>query len=175
MALAATRERMTVPITSSFDEFYRTEWSRVLGLVYALSGSKWAAEDVTQEAFLRAHRDWERVAAMDHPGSWVRTVALNLARSGLRRRGAEFRAVRRWVGFQVTAFPEMESASEDFWRAVRSLPRRQAEVVALHYGNDMAVRDVAAVLGIAESTVKTSLQKGRATLAKRFDPDEVQP
>ena len=174
MALAATRDRMTVPITSSFDEFYRTEWSRVLGLVYALSGSRWAAEDIAQEAFLRAHREWVRVSAMDHPGSWVRTVALNLARSGLRRRGAEFRAFRRWVGIQVTAFPELESTSEDFWRAVRSLPRRQAEVVALHYGDDLSVRDVATVLGVSESTVKTSLQKGRAALATRFDPEEVQ-
>lgn len=175
MALATARDRMTVPLTGSFDEFYRTEWSRVLGLVYALSGSKWAAEDMAQEAFLRAHRDWARVAAMDHPGAWVRTVALNLARSGLRRRGAEFRALRRWIGLEATAFPELESTSEDFWRVVRSLPRRQAEVVALHYGDDMAVRDVAAVLGIAESTVKTSLQKARAALATQIGTEGVQP
>ncbi len=174
MALATERPEMTAPVTSSFDEFYRAEWSRVLGLVYGLSGSKWAAEDVAQEAFLRAHRDWSRVAGMDHPGSWVRTVALNLARSGLRRRGAEFRALRRWVGLQVSPFPDLEPTSEDFWRGVRSLPRRQAEVVALHYGDDLAVRDIAGVLGVAESTVKTSLQKGRAALADRFD-EEMQP
>ncbi len=38
--------------TLSFEEFYRTEWRWVLGLVYALSGSRWAAEDIAQEAFL---------------------------------------------------------------------------------------------------------------------------
>ena len=140
---------MTVPLTGSFDRFYRAEWSSVLGLVYALTGSRWAAEDIAQEAFLRAHRDWDRVVAMERPGAWVRTVALNLARSRLRRRGAEFRALRRWIGLQVMAFPELEPTSEDFWAAVRSLPKRQAEVVALHYGDDMAVSDVAAVLGVA--------------------------
>jgi DNA-directed RNA polymerase specialized sigma24 family protein len=44
----------------------------------------------------------------------------------------------------VSAFPELEPADEAFWAAVRALPRRQCEVVALHYLEDMSVADLAA-------------------------------
>ena len=93
----------------------------------------------------------------------------------MRRAGAELRALRRWIGLQAVAFPELEPVSEEFWAAVRSLPQRQREAVALHYAEDRSVEDIAAVLGVSESTVKTSLQKGRASLARRFGELEGTP
>jgi RNA polymerase sigma-70 factor (ECF subfamily) len=57
---------------------------------------------------------------------------------------------------------------EDFWVAVRSLPRRQAQVVALHYLSDLPVADVAATLQIGEGTAKTHLSRARAALAEVF-------
>jgi len=166
---------MTLSPTPDFERFYRDQWSGVLSLVYVLSGSAWGAEDIAQDAFERAHREWDRVSRFDYPGAWVRTVALNLARSRLRRAGAELRAVRRWFGMQTSAFPDLEPASEEFWSAVRALPMRQREAVALHYVEDRSVREIAEILGVTESTVKTSLQKGRAALAKRLDEMEVTP
>ncbi|MDJ0960746.1 MAG: SigE family RNA polymerase sigma factor [Acidimicrobiia bacterium] len=166
---------MTLTPTPDFADFYRAEWRRVLSLVYVLSGSSWGAEDIAQDAFLRAHRNWDEVGRYEHPGAWVRTVALNLARSRMRRAGAELRALRRWIGLQAVAFPELEPVSEEFWAAVRSLPQRQREAVALHYAEDRSVEDIAAVLGVSESTVKTSLQKGRASLARRFGELEGTP
>ena len=68
----------------SFDAFYRIEYPRVVALTYALGGRA-AAEDLAQEAFLRAHRDWERVGRMEAPRAWVRRVAVNLCRSRWRR------------------------------------------------------------------------------------------
>ena len=62
-------------------------------LVYALSGSRAAAEDIAQEAFLRAYQNWERVGSCEHQATWVRRVATNLATSGLRRRLLEARAL----------------------------------------------------------------------------------
>lgn len=173
--LDAVRPEMTLSPMPDFADFYREEWRRVLGLVYVLSGSAWGAEDIAQDAFLRAHRKWDEVGRYEYPGSWVRTVALNLARSRLRRAGAELRALRRWAGMQAVTFPELEPVSEEFWAAVRSLPQRQCEALALHYAEDRSVRDIAAILGVAESTVKTSLQKGRAALARRFEDMEVAP
>lgn len=152
----------------SFDTFYAENYRPVVGLVYTLSGSRWAAEDLAQEAFLIAHRGWEQVGRYDSPEGWVRTVAVNLARSRFRRLGAETRALGRWIGMQPTAFPELDEQHEVFWQHVRKLPRRQAAVVALHYLDDMAVADIARVLGIAESSVKNSLAQARANLAARI-------
>jgi RNA polymerase sigma-70 factor (ECF subfamily) len=173
--LVAVSPTMTLSPTPDFADFYRSEWRRVLSLVYVLSGSAWGAEDIAQDAFLRAHRNWDEVGRYERPDAWVRTVALNLARSRVRRAGAELRALRRWVGLQASSFPEMEPVSEEFWAAVRALPQRQREVVALHYAEDRPVKDIAAVLGVAESTVKTSLQKGREALARRLERMEDTP
>ncbi len=152
----------------SFESFYRDEYRSVLGLVYSMSGSRWAAEDLTQEAFLRAHRDWARVSRYEVPGAWVRRVALNLATSRFRRLAAETRALTRLVGQAPSMFPTVETQTDDFWRHVRALPSRQAQVVALHYLEDRPVKEIASVLQISEPAVKGSLFKGRAALARKL-------
>jgi RNA polymerase sigma-70 factor (ECF subfamily) len=162
-----------VRVPPQFDTFYADNYRQVVALVYTLSGSTWGAEDIAQEAFLTAHRDWERVGQFDSVNGWIRTVAMNLARSRWRRAAAEARALRRWVGLQPAAFPALEPDHELFWKHVRALPRRQAEVVALHYLEDLSVADIATMLGIAESSVKNSLVKARASLAQRLPDAEV--
>jgi RNA polymerase sigma-70 factor (ECF subfamily) len=159
-------------IPGSFDRFYRDNYPNVVGLVYSLTGSRHGAEDLAQEAFLRAYRRWDHVGGYDRPHSWVRVVAMNLARSRLRRLGAEARALRRFVGMDVTAFPEMEPSDERFWAEVRRLPPRQRQVVVLHYVDDAAVADIARTIGISESGVKNSLAQARNKLARTL---EVEP
>jgi len=156
----------------SFDSFYRDQYRAVLGLVYSVSGSRWAAEDLTQEAFLRAHRDWARIGRHEAPGAWVRRVALNLATSRFRRLAAETRALTRLIGLSSTAFPTVEPHSDDFWRLVRALPNRQAQVVALFYLEDRPVREIATVLQISEPAVRGSLFKARAALARMLGVSE---
>lgn len=157
------------PIVLAFEPFYREHYPAVVGLVYTLSGSRHGAEDIAQEAFLRAHRNWDEVARYDRPGGWVRVVAMNLGRSRIRRLGAETRALARFAGMTVSAFQELEPHNEKFWAAVRSLPRRQREVVALHYLEDMSTADIAALLEISQSTVKNSLAQARVSLAKTLE------
>ena len=120
------------------------------------------------EAFLRAHRDWHRVGRYQYPGAWVRRVAANLATSALRRRLIEARALARVWARQEPALAELPASGADFWRAVRSLPRRQAQAVALHYLEDLPVAEIARVLGCAEGTVKAHLHHGRETLGRRL-------
>ena len=64
-----------VRIPRHFDTFYAEHYPPVVALVYALNGSRWAAEDLAQEAFLRAHRNWEEIGRYDSPAGWIRTVA----------------------------------------------------------------------------------------------------
>lgn len=151
-----------------FEAFYRAEVRAVTGLVYGLCGSWAPAEDLAQEAFVRTYRDWSRVAGMERPGAWVRRVAINLAVSRGRRLGAEARALARLRGRRDPQPDPLPPDDEAFWTAVRSLPRRQAQAVVLHYHADLAITDVAEAMGCAEGTAKAHLHHARRTLAARL-------
>lgn len=157
-----------VEIPSSFEVFYREEYVSVLALVLGLSGSRWAAEDLTQEAFLRAHRDWGRVSGMESPKGWVRRVAVNLARSRVRRLRSEA-AARLRLGSSSPTMGEPDDAADEFWREVRRLPDRQAQVIALRYIDDLSVSEIARVLGVADGTVKAHLHEGRSRLRRQLE------
>lgn len=159
----------------SFDAFYLREYRRVVQLAYALSGSRGGAEDLAQEAFMAAHDRWAEISRYEHPGAWVRKVAANLATSAVRRRLAEGRALLRLAGRrEAAALGVMAEPDEDFWRAVRALPRRQAPAVALYYLEDQSVAAIAEVLGCAEGTVKALLHQGRRALAARLRLDHAE-
>jgi RNA polymerase sigma-70 factor, ECF subfamily len=156
----------------TFDTFYRKEFAAVVGLAYVLSGNRWVAEDLAQEAFLVAHREWERVGAYEDPGTWVRRVVTNLSVSAFRRHTIEAKALARLALRQVWIVPDLEPSDERFWRAVRSLPRRQGAVIALHYLDDRSVAEIADVLEMAPGTVKKHLHDGRRTLAQVLEVEE---
>ena len=59
------------------------------GLAYALSGNRSLAEDLAQEAFLAAYRNWPRVSTYEQPGAWVRRIVANLSVSAFRRKVVE--------------------------------------------------------------------------------------
>jgi len=135
-----------------------------VAFAWSLTGDRALAEDVTQEALEAAWRDWGRIGGYDRPGAWARRVVANRAMSRGRRRGRELRALRRLAGRPVPAI-ELDAPDDRFWVAVRRLPRRQAQTVALHYLEDRGVTDIASILGIAEGTVKSHLYRGRVALA----------
>jgi RNA polymerase sigma factor (sigma-70 family) len=152
-----------------FEHFYLREVSRVVALAYALSGDRATAQDIAQDAFLVAHQQWHRIGNYEDPGAWVRRVAANLAVSVVRRRLAEARALVRMAGRREPAYAELSSQDADFWRAVRGLPRRQAQVVALVALGDLSTAEVARTLGCSQRMVQVHLQKARAALTRRLD------
>jgi RNA polymerase sigma-70 factor (ECF subfamily) len=162
----------SVEAQERFEDFYVREYRSVAGLAYALSGSRWLAEDLAQEAFLAAHRNWHRVAGYDQPGAWVRRVVANLSASSFRRARSEAKAVARLALGRGPETLELSADDGEFWRAVRSLPRRQSQVVALFYLEDWSIDQVAEVLEIAPGTVKKHLYDGRRTLARRLRLEE---
>lgn len=155
----------------TFEAFYRSTRGSTSAVVMALRGPRVGVEEVAQEAYLRAYRRWDRVAAMDRPDLWVHTVALNLAMSRLRRLGSEARAMARLSGRRQLVSASVEPSTEGFWQLVRQLPRRQGQAVALRYAADLPIADIAAVLGCAEGTVKSHLHAARTTLAELLDED----
>ncbi|HEY8545174.1 MAG TPA: sigma-70 family RNA polymerase sigma factor [Acidimicrobiales bacterium] len=162
---------------SSLDEVYRREFPALMALAYGLSGSRTAAEELVQEAFLAAHRQWSQVGGYDHLGAWLRRVIVNRSVSAVRRRVAEGRALSR-LGAHRQVPAVLPEPAEELWRAVRALPRRQAQVVALRYVDDRSIADIAAILDCAEGTVKAHLHAARQALAKALGveaPAEPRP
>lgn len=153
----------------TFESFYRREFRRLTAFVLALSGSRTAAEDLAQDALMVAHAQWERVSVMDRPDAWVRRVASNMAVSQYRRRMSELKAVTRLAGHRQGVIEPMEPHDEQFWKAVRSLPKNQATAVTLHYLEDRPVSDIAEVLDCSPSTAKVHLHRGRKALAEKLD------
>jgi RNA polymerase sigma-70 factor (sigma-E family) len=160
-----------VRLPGRFEYFYLEEYPKVVALAHALSGSRTGAEDIAQEAFLRAYRDWDRVGSYEHQAAWVRRVAANLATSGLRRRLVEARALARLAGRWEPTVEPLAGEDDQFWVAVRTLPRRQAQAVALYYFQDLSVQQTATALGCTEGTVKAHLAKARAALARQLQPE----
>lgn len=154
----------------SFHSFMADEWSPVLAFARATTGSWSEAEDLAQEAFLAAYRDWGRVSGYERPDAFVRRVVANRSVSGVRRRVREAAALRRLGRGEPI---DTDGTDPAFWAAVRRLPPRQRHVVALHYLEDRSIHDISAVLDIAEGTVKAHLHAGRKALASMLGEDEA--
>lgn len=153
-----------------FDEFFAGEYRRVLALAVVLCGRRTVGEELTQEAFVSAYKNWDRIAGYEDPGGWVRRVVANLATSTLRRRALEVRALTRLSSRRASAAEALET-DDEFWRAVRELPRRQAQCIALRYLEDRSISEIAVVLAVAESTVRVHLHVARNALAQRLDEE----
>jgi RNA polymerase sigma-70 factor (ECF subfamily) len=93
--------------------------------------------------------------------------------SVFRRRRSELRMLTRLMAREDRVVPELSPSTLAFWQAVRALPKRQAQVVALFYLEDRPIADIALTLEMAEGTVKKHLHDGRKTLARTLDLDEV--
>lgn len=149
--------------TGSFDDFYVGELPRLVALARGLCGPA-IAEDVAQEAMLVAYRRWREVGDLDRPDLWVRRTCANLAVSQFRRKMVELRAVAR-LGARRTPSAELSPETEEFWAAVRALPRRQAQAAALRFVYELPIADIAVTLDCTEGTVKQHLSRARRALA----------
>jgi RNA polymerase sigma-70 factor, ECF subfamily len=148
---------------TSFEAFYRDEYRVILGIALALAKDTAAAEDLAQDAFMTAHRRWDRVSQYDNPRAWVRRVLINRATSRRRRISAELRAVAR-VGPPEPIVPDLSADTAEVWEQVRRLPRRQQQAIALHYVGQLSMVEIADVMGCSQGAVKSHLHRAREAL-----------
>jgi len=146
-------------------ELYAASYRRLLAQLIGVTGSVAEAEDVVQEAFVRALDHPRRLLGVDNPEAWLRTVAVNLARSRWRR-------AQRLVGLAPRLVEEPRAGDTEgqvvLLQALRTLPAGQREVIALHHLADMTVAQVAATLGVPIGTVKARLSRGRLALSTQL-------
>ncbi|MFJ8014873.1 SigE family RNA polymerase sigma factor [Streptomyces sp. NPDC096339] len=152
-----------------FEEFYAQAAGRLTGQLYVMLGDHHEAQDVVQEAFVRAWDRRRRLERDGRPEAWIRTVAWRLAVSRWRGRRRSADAWRRTAPAGHVEGPGPEVVA--LVQALRLLPLKQRRTMALHYLCDLTVEQIAAETSLSASTVKTHLSRGRATLARELrDP-----
>ncbi len=159
---------------------YRASYVRLVAQLTTMTADRSEAEDLVQEAFVRAAQRWDVVGGYEIPEAWVRRVAVNLAVSHLRRLRGHGTAVQRWghvLSPGENEGPERTSTERLALRAgLGRLPQNYRVVLSLHYLADLDVRRIAALLDVPEATVKTRLARGRARLRSALsDPGRQVP
>ncbi|WP_457207161.1 RNA polymerase sigma factor [Nocardioides sp. P5_C9_2] len=154
-----------VSLRDVFDASYR----KLVVQLYGVTGDFDEAEDVVQEAFVRAATAGRRFLRVENPEAWLRTTAIHAHRSRWRKRRNGQRARDLMVA------PRDPAALEDHLEiitALRDLPEPQRQVIALHYLADLPVHEIADELGVPTGTVKSRLSRGRDALAVLLDHSE---
>jgi RNA polymerase sigma-70 factor (sigma-E family) len=154
------------PDQTGFAEFYQASRDSCLRAVAASTGDRDAAEDLVAEAFARAWAAWRTVGRHPAPQAWVVRTALNTKVSWWRRRRHEDPLPPEDI--QPSRPAEAATADQPVDRAImaalRRLPARQREVIALRVFLDLDTAQTAKVLGIAPGTVTAHLARAAATL-----------
>ena len=155
-----------------FEEFYQAAYARLVGQLFLVTGDFQQAEDVVQEAFVRALDRWPRISAYEQPETWVRRVAINLALSDLRRLRRQAAALLR-LGSQHTESHLPPNTAETI-ELLRQVPANQRVVLLLHDVLDLTTDQVAEQLGLSATTVRGRLSRARAALARHLTATDTE-
>lgn len=152
---------------ADFDRLYRDSYGRILRTLVGVLGDRAAAEDCTQDAFVRAYQAWGTWRGDAPAEAWLHRIALRVAIS--HRRHAKLGAVGellRRVGRPREAAPVSDAVvqSDALLGALRQLPPQQAAAIVLRHHHGYTSREIAAALGIPESTVASRLAHARQRL-----------
>lgn len=155
------------------DALFRRHYAALVRLGVVMLGSREAAEDAVQDAFVALHRRWPTLREQDAAEAYLRSAVLNRCRSWVRRQVVQ-RAPR-----PLSLVREHHESAEDttIGRAdvgsavavMRTLARRQREVLACRYVLDLSVAETAQLLQISEGSVKAHTHRGLQTLQQRME------
>lgn len=175
IATMALRKPGAAVADDALRDLYRDHYRGLVRLATLLVDDRETAEEVVQDAFVKVHAGWHRIAEPDRALPYLRSAVLNGARSALRRRGVARRWFDRETRKGVADAPSAEAAGvagatrDDVMDAIRHLPEQQRNVVLLRYYADLSEAQIAETLGIAPGTVKTSCHRALAKLAPMLE------
>jgi RNA polymerase sigma-70 factor (ECF subfamily) len=169
-------ERVLAGEIDAFAGIVRRWQGPLVNLAYRFCGDHGRAEEMAQEAFLRAYRrlaQWRRDAAFS---TWLFALAFNVYRTELRTMPAATSALEETAGLHdfhtdartVQSRLEVEERKRIVRRAVLSLPQKYKEALLLYYFQQKDVASVAQVLSVPEGTIKARLARGRDLLRRKL-------
>src|SRR3954451_9487221 len=155
------------------DVLFRRHYAALLRLGVVMLGSREAAEDAVQDAFVALHRHRSALRDPEAAEAYLRSAVLNRCRSWVRRQITQ-RAAR-----PLMLVPEQQESPEEtaigredagsLVAVMRTLARRQREVLACRYVLEMSVAETAQLLEISEGSVKVHTHRGLQALQQRIE------
>lgn len=167
----------------AFAEIVHAYQRRLFGLALMMVREPAGAEEVTQDALVRAYTHLDAYDDSRPLYPWLASIAVRLAQNWLRTHG---RTVRREgtalenveePGARPVALTSLiiDECSRGLWSAVAALPSGERTAVVLYYRDQLPVRDIARALGVTTGTIKTLLFRARRHLRERLQAAEENP
>jgi RNA polymerase sigma factor (sigma-70 family) len=173
----ALTDALAADLDRGFSKLVDSTRNRLYALALSLTHSPHDAEDVAQEAYVRAYKALRtyspsRIRAMQ-PRAWLAKIALNVWRN--RTRGVCREAVEldeRWPADprdEPHARAERSSASRDLRALLSHLPERYRVAVVMRHAYDVPYAEAAAALGVPVGTLKANVHRGTRMLREAYD------
>jgi len=165
---------------SAFDELVQRWERKIQGAVYRIMGSGEDARDLTQETFLRAYRGLSTFKSEARFSSWLYQIALNLCRDRLRQKKGRTlvglddldpTTAARIDRIDSTAHEQVEARdlSRLVSAAMAELPEEQREVIVLKEYQGLTFQEIADLMRVPVSTVKTRLYRGLVQMREHLE------
>jgi RNA polymerase sigma-70 factor (sigma-E family) len=165
---AAVTDRPAWGADQAIEQLYAAHWRQLVRLSVLLVRDVGTAEEIVQDAFVAAHGRWSRLRDPDRALAYLRQAVVNRSRSALRHRAVVERHVARERAAADAPSPDDGALASERREAVldamRALPQRQREVLALRYYLDLSEAEIAEALGISRGAVKSHASRGSAAL-----------
>lgn len=142
---------------AQLDALYRVEYAGMVRLAYTLLASNAEAEEIVQDSFVEVYRRWPEILK---PGAYLRCAVVSRCRSALQR--------RKLRPSYPAEEPSVSAPANELWDVLTGLPDDQRIAVVLRYYGGYAAPDIAAMLEIPASTVRSHLRRGLANLKKEL-------
>ncbi len=154
--------------SNDFEQVFRRNSKRLFLIALSFTANQYDAEDILQNSFMKLLKTYTEFENDEHIDKWLTSVTVNesrnLLRSAFRKKNVDFEDYVASCSFE-------SEKNEDLFNAVMSLPKKLRTVIHLFYYEDMPIKEIADMLNIKQSAVKTRLCRAREQLKIKLGDD----
>jgi RNA polymerase sigma-70 factor (ECF subfamily) len=170
------------PVAQDFENIVVAHRQQIFRYLLSSTRDLDLAENLTQECFLKAHRNWSHFRGESSAMTWLMRIAINLEKDYWRNRRIQFWRRTRTNAVDLDEasdwLPSGERTAEQqllareqvrqLWKVVEKLSGRQRTVFLLRYVEELELSEIARATGLSEGTVKAHLSRALAKVRAEF-------
>ena len=153
---------------NDFERAFKRNNKRLFLIALSFTANQYDAEDILQNSFMKLLKTKTEFENDEHIDKWLTSVTVNESKNLLK---SAFRKKSAYFEDYVATYSFESEKSEDLFNAVMSLPKKLRTVIHLFYYEDMAIKEIADMLNIKQSAVKTRLCRAREQLKIQLGDD----